>query len=144
MGGQGCPVFLKVPIDLTESEREILVSTSLEIAAKNLLFKGFIVGEGGVESSSGQALAGPEISQASLVFLADMYRRTGKKLTLIASGGVSSGADVLDRLEAGASFVQLYSGLLYEGPPIARRIKTELSQLMYKEGYTCIDEAVGA
>jgi dihydroorotate dehydrogenase len=64
-------------------------------------------------------------------------------MPLIAAGGIASGADAFARILAGASLVQLYSALVYEGPGLARRIAAELKALIEREGIANIAEAVG-
>jgi dihydroorotate dehydrogenase len=73
-----------------------------------------------------------------------MYRLTGGRLPLIGCGGVASGADALAKIHAGASLVQIYSALVFEGPGLAERVKRELAQLLRAGGYSSVHEAVGA
>lgn len=79
----------------------------------------------------------------SLDIISDVYRRTGGRLVLVSSGGVLTGRGALDRVEAGATVVQISSLLLSEGPQACRRIKNELSQLLTNEGYVNLHDAVG-
>ncbi|PPR76052.1 MAG: hypothetical protein CFH06_01829, partial [Alphaproteobacteria bacterium MarineAlpha3_Bin5] len=62
---------------------------------------------------------------------------------LIGVGGISSGADAYDKIRAGASLVQLYSALIYDGPKIACRINRELAEFLRKDGFTRVSQAVG-
>jgi dihydroorotate dehydrogenase len=64
-------------------------------------------------------------------------------MPLIAAGGIENGRDAFDRILAGASLVQLYSALVYEGPGLARRIVRELGELLNRHGLERLDEAVG-
>lgn len=59
-----------------------------------------------------------------------MYELTNGKLTIIGVGGIESGQDALDKIKAGASLVQIYSAMVYEGPPLVNRIKRELIDLL--------------
>jgi dihydroorotate dehydrogenase len=63
---------------------------------------------------------------------------------LVGVGGVGSGADAYDKIRAGASLVQLYTALIYEGPGLVRRIKTELNLLLAGDGWASVAEAVGS
>ena len=76
--------------------------------------------------------------------LRDFRRATGGALPLIAAGGIGSGADAFARIKAGASLVQLYSALVYRGPGLAKAINRELKQLLARDGFATISEAVGA
>ena len=65
-------------------------------------------------------------------------------IALIAAGGVDSGAEAYARIRAGASLVQLYSALVFEGPGLARRILTDLDTCLARDGFACVTDAVGA
>jgi two-component system sensor histidine kinase KdpD len=75
-------------------------------------------------------------------------RRTAQRVEgqfpLIGCGGVGSGADAYVKIRAGATLVQLYSALVYEGPPLVRRIKDELAALLARDGFSSVSQAVGA
>ena len=69
---------------------------------------------------------------------------TGRALPLIGVGGVSSGAQAYAKLRAGASAVQLYTALIYQGPGLVGRIKADLAALLRLDGFTNVAAAVGA
>ena len=89
-------------------------------------------------------LSGRPLMALSTLKLGELYRAVGGKLPLIGAGGVASGQDAYDKIRAGASLVQLYSGLVYEGPGLARRIKRELAALLRRDGFGSVGDAVGA
>ena len=89
-------------------------------------------------------LSGKPLFEASTAVLADFYKRTKGKVTLIGAGGVSSGADAYAKIKAGASVVQLYTALAYDGPPLVPKIKRELAELLKADGYKSVKDAVGA
>ncbi|KAI4830507.1 hypothetical protein KUCAC02_002135, partial [Chaenocephalus aceratus] len=66
------------------------------------------------------------------------------KVLIIGIGGVASGQDAMDKICAGASLVQLYTALTYQGPPVVTKIKRELAQLLKEQGFSSVSEAVGA
>jgi dihydroorotate dehydrogenase len=76
--------------------------------------------------------------------LAGFYRLTEGKIPLIGCGGVSSGDDAYAKIRAGASLVQVYTALIFHGPPLVGRIKRELTALLKADGYESIAAAVGA
>jgi dihydroorotate dehydrogenase len=76
--------------------------------------------------------------------LAAFARRLVGKLPLVGAGGIASGADAYARIRAGASAVQLYTALVYEGPGLARRIAAELATLLAADGFASVSDAVGA
>jgi dihydroorotate dehydrogenase len=71
-----------------------------------------------------------------------LYRLT-KGIALIGCGGVASGADAYAKIRAGASLVQVYSALVFQGPGLARRIKRELAALLRADGFASVADAVG-
>src|SRR5262249_60522498 len=89
------------------------------------------------------------LSGAPLMGLAtDVLRATAQRVEgrfpLIGCGGVASGADAYAKIRAGASVVQLYSALVFEGPPLIRRLKDELAALLARDGFASVGDAVGA
>jgi dihydroorotate dehydrogenase len=76
--------------------------------------------------------------------LRDFRKATGGAMPLIAAGGIENGVDAFARIRAGASLVQLYSALVYQGPTLAEAIGAELKRLLRREGFERIGEAVGS
>ena len=75
--------------------------------------------------------------------LADFYRLTGGRLPLIGVGGIASGAQAYAKIRAGASLVQLYTALVYPGPALIGRIARELAELLRRDGFAAVADAVG-
>jgi dihydroorotate dehydrogenase len=73
-----------------------------------------------------------------------MYRLTQGRLPLIGVGGIASGADAYAKIRTGASLVQLYTAMVYQGPGLVRRIQLELAGLLRADGFTTLAQAVGA
>ena len=73
-----------------------------------------------------------------------MYSRVGHQIPLIGVGGVFNGRDAYDKIRAGASLVQVYTALIYQGPGLINRIKRELAGLLRADGFASLSEAVGA
>ncbi|HEX4303013.1 MAG TPA: quinone-dependent dihydroorotate dehydrogenase [Rhizomicrobium sp.] len=86
-------------------------------------------------------LSGAPLLEPSTRILREMRART--KLTLIGVGGIASGADAYAKLRAGATLVQLYSALAYEGPDLVTRIKRELLACLARDGFATLKDAVG-
>ena len=61
------------------------------------------------------------------------YREVNGKIPIIGVGGVNSGQDVFDKMTSGASLIQLYTGLVYEGPLVVKKIKSELIEILHKQ-----------
>jgi dihydroorotate dehydrogenase len=88
---------------------------------------------------SGPPLAGPASELLKLV-----YRETGGTVPLIAVGGIASGKSAYARIRAGASLIQLYTGLVYAGPSLLQRMKTDLADCLERDGFSNLTEAIGA
>jgi dihydroorotate dehydrogenase len=86
-------------------------------------------------------LSGPPLFGSSTRLLAQIHQQAGDRLTLIGVGGISSGADAYAKLLAGATVVQLYTALVYEGPRLIGRINDELVALLRRDGFKSLAEA---
>jgi dihydroorotate dehydrogenase len=75
--------------------------------------------------------------------IAALYRLTGGKLTIIGVGGIFSAVDAWEKICAGASLVQLYTGFIYEGVGVVRAINEGLEEMLKQHGLRSLDEAVG-
>jgi dihydroorotate dehydrogenase len=89
-------------------------------------------------------LSGAPLKPLALAALRAFRSASGGALTLIGAGGIASGEDAWERICAGASLVQLYSAMVYEGPGIARRIADGLALRLTEAGFANVAEAVGS
>jgi dihydroorotate dehydrogenase len=89
-------------------------------------------------------LSGAPIRDRSTECIRTMYRLTNGSIPIIGVGGVGSGRDAYDKLKAGASLIQVYSMMVYEGPGLISRIRKELADIVEENGYSSVDEVVGA
>jgi dihydroorotate dehydrogenase len=144
------PLLLKIAPDLAESEVESIVevATSLKIAgliATNTTIsrEGLQTSRAEVESFGNGGLSGAPLRQFSNNVIGLIYRLTRGKLPIIGVGGVFDAADAWEKICAGASLIQVYTGFIYEGPSVARRINEGLAKILKREGFTSLDEAVG-
>jgi len=88
-------------------------------------------------------LSGKPLFAGSTEMLRKTYELTDGKVPLIGVGGISSSIDAYKKIKAGASLVQLYSALVYEGPLLVRRINNGLTDLLKQDGFSNISDAVG-
>ena len=98
----------------------------------------------GVRTDYQGGLSGAPLNKRARAMVADIRRRTSAKIPIIGVGGVSGAEDAYGLICAGASLVELYTGLIYEGPGLVRRIKEGLLGLLHRDGLSSIDEAVGS
>ena len=75
--------------------------------------------------------------------ISELYELTGGRIPLIGVGGIFTAEDAWEKITAGASLVQLYTGFIYQGPNIAREINEGLATILAREGFKNISEAVG-
>jgi dihydroorotate dehydrogenase len=146
-GPGGPPVFLKVAPDLEPADIDAVVRVSLAAKVDALIVSNTTVTRPPLRSAhAGQAggLSGAPLKALALARLRDFAAASGGALPLIAAGGIASGADALERIKAGASLVQLYSALAFQGPLLARHIARELLALMAAQGFATLPEAIGA
>uniref|UniRef100_A0A672KP23 Dihydroorotate dehydrogenase catalytic domain-containing protein n=1 Tax=Sinocyclocheilus grahami TaxID=75366 RepID=A0A672KP23_SINGR len=91
-----------------------------------------------------RGLSGQPLKELSTQTVREMYTLKQGKLPIVGVSGVASGQDTLDKIRAGASLVQLYTALVYQGPPVVNKIKSELDDALKAQGFTCVAEAIGA
>jgi dihydroorotate dehydrogenase len=142
------PVFLKIAPDVTDDEIEPIVEA---VIANGL--NGIIVGNTTISrpdtlrstfrGESG-GLSGAPLMTLSTQALARVAAAARGRTALIGAGGVASGLDAFAKIRAGASVVQLYSAMVYEGPGLVQRIKRDLAARLRAEGFSSVAEAVGA
>jgi len=142
------PLLLKIAPDLTPEERADLAAAALATRIDGLVIANTTVARPpSLESAQAHepgGLSGKPLFAPSTALLAEMYRLTGGKLPLIGVGGIASGADAYEKIRAGASLVQLYTALVYQGPGLVRRIKEELAALLARDGFATLAAAVGS
>ena len=142
------PLLVKVSPDMTADERRAMAANLLDMDIDGLIVSNTTLSR--PESLRGEArdeeggLSGAPLFDLSTETLGDFYRLTEGKLPLIGVGGISSGEDAYAKIRAGASLVQLYTAMVYEGPGLVRRIRQELTDCLTKDGFENVSEAVGA
>jgi dihydroorotate dehydrogenase len=142
----GPPVFLKVAPDLGEAEPDQIVRAALTHGIDALIVANTTISRPALKSRwAGQqgGLSGAPLKPLASKALRDFRSASGGELPLIGVGGIANADDAWERIRAGASLVQLYSAMVYEGPGIAQRIALGLAELLRREGLASIAEAVG-
>jgi dihydroorotate dehydrogenase len=141
------PLLLKIAPDLSPRDRFDLAEAALATGIDGLVVANTTVARPSLRSDNAHepgGLSGKPLFAPSTALLAEMYRLTRGKLPIIGVGGIASGADAYEKIRAGASLVQLYSALVYQGPGLVPRIKRELAQLLARDGFLTLAEAVGS
>jgi len=140
------PVFLKIAPDLEPEAVEAAVDVALELGLAGLIATNTTLARPVQHPLASEAggLSGRPVKELSTRTLRIAYQRSGGKLPLIGVGGVFTAEDAYEKLRAGASLVQLYTGFVYEGPALLRRLPRELARLLRRDGFTRWEQAVGA
>ena len=141
------PMLVKVAPDLSEAGLEAVVDTAARYGIDGLILGNTTIarhpGLRGVYAMEAGGLSGPPLMAPSTAMLRRAYAVAAGRLTLIGCGGITTGADVLEKLRAGAHLVQLYTAFAYSGPILVRRLKKELLAAMRREGFRTVSEAIG-
>ncbi|HKX78616.1 MAG TPA: quinone-dependent dihydroorotate dehydrogenase [Novosphingobium sp.] len=145
-GPEGPPVFLKVAPDLEPADIDAIARIAIDKQLGALIVSNTTISRPSLTSAhAGETggLSGAPLKPLAEQRLRDFRKATGGAVPLVGVGGIATAQDAWARIRAGASLVQLYSAMIYEGPGIARRITRGLKQLMRRDGFTSVAEAVG-
>lgn len=147
---QKCPpILLKLAPDLSDADLKEITSV---ISKKECRIDGLIVSNSTVErnatlkspeKSETGGLSGEPLKNRSTIMIAKLYNLTSGQVPIIGVGGIFTGQDAYEKITAGSSALQLYTSLIFHGPPIVGKIKTELNELLEANGLKSIDAARG-
>jgi dihydroorotate dehydrogenase len=140
------PVFLKVAPDLQPADIDDIVEVSMKQGVAALIVSNTTITRPPLKSRhAGEAggLSGAPLRDLAQQRLIDFRKASGGQIPLIGVGGIASAEDAYARIRAGASLVQIYSALVYEGPGLARTINKGLVRLLERDGFANVAEAVG-
>jgi len=141
------PLFLKVAPDLDDPEIEAIVETVLAFGLSGIIVANTTLSRPALASpDAGEAggLSGAPLRELAQSVLGRFSAVAAGRLPLVGAGGIASGADAYARIRAGASAVQLYSALVFEGPGLAVRLSRDLAARLRADGFRTLAEAVGA
>ena len=141
-----CPVLIKLAPDLDASQIAGICGVILELELDGIVATNTTLAreECGVTSAHEGGLSGEPLKLRARAVIREIYRHTQGRIPIIGVGGVSSAEDAYGHICAGASLVELYTGLVYEGPGLIGRIKTGLTALLKRDGLHSIGEAIGS
>ena len=145
-GESGPPVFLKVAPDLEPSDIDAIARIALDKKLGALIVSNTTISRPALRSHHREesgGLSGAPLRELAQQRMRDFRKATGGAIPLVGVGGIASAEDAWARIRAGASLVQTYSAMVYEGPGLPRRIVRGLERLMKRDGFSSIAEAVG-
>jgi len=141
------PVFLKIAPDLSGEDIGRIVEASLAHGLNGLIVSNTTLDRPdtlkSIHAGETGGLSGAPLQARAAKALAAAVEASAGRLPLIAVGGISDGAGAYARIRAGASAIQLYSALIFEGPGLVRRIKADLAARLRADGFSTVAEAVG-
>ena len=142
------PLVVKIAPDATDDDLDDIVAVCRELRMDGIIVGNTTLSRPPTLRSDRRnetgGLSGEPLTMLSTEVLRRTAQRVERQFPLIGCGGIGSGAGAYAKIRAGASLVQLYSMMVYEGPPLIRRIKDELAALLARDGFASVADAVGA
>jgi dihydroorotate dehydrogenase len=150
-GAPPVPVLVKIAPDLTDPQVEEAVGIAEEEGVSGVVAVNTTISRAGLRTSPERlaemgagGISGAPLRYRANEVVARVYRTTGGRLPIVGVGGIRTAEDAWERIRAGATLVQIYSGFVYGGPGVVRSINQGLLRLLRREGMASISEAVGA
>lgn len=132
------PILLKIAPDLTTEQIDDVIELALEIKLDGLVASNTTICRDQLTTQDSQlttigagGVSGLPVKERNTEIVRYIYQRTKGQIPVIASGGIFTGADAKDKIDAGASLVQIWTGFIYEGPSIVKNICKEINNIKY-------------
>jgi dihydroorotate dehydrogenase len=141
------PLYLKIAPDLDTAAIDGIVRAAIDNRLDAIIMGNTTISRPPLRSPHADqtgGLSGAPLATLARQRLADVRSASGSGIALIAAGGIDSGAEAYARIRAGASLVQIYSALVFEGPGLARRILADLDACLVHDGFASVADAVAA
>jgi dihydroorotate dehydrogenase len=135
------PIIVKIAPDIAEADIAPIVARLVAHRVDGIAVSNTTLARDGLKSSDAReagGLSGAPLFQRSTAMLARVFKETGGAIPLIGIGGIDSGKRALEKIEAGATLLQLYTGLVYEGPGLIGDIKSALTEALKAGGQTSL------
>jgi dihydroorotate dehydrogenase len=137
------PLFVKIAPDMEDVQLEAVVGLAQDKALDGLIISNTTIARpAGIPDEQG-GLSGKPLFEASTQMLRKAYALSGGALPLIGGGGLASAEDAYAKIKAGATAVQLYSALVYQGFDLITDIKRGLIEMLERDGVANVKEVVG-
>lgn len=141
------PLLVKLAPDLNEEQLKDVAEAVVECGVDGLIVCNTTMSRPSSvtspEKEEAGGLSGAPLKDISTEYIRTLYSLTNGNIPIIGVGGVASGQDAYEKLKAGASLVQIYSCMVYEGPGVVSRIRQELAELMLQNGQRRLEDVVG-
>jgi dihydroorotate dehydrogenase len=142
------PVLVKVSPDMTTDDLLRTVDAALEggaagiVATNTTTSRGGLKARGAVVAETG-GLSGAPLRQTANAACGALFRHLGRRVPIVGVGGIASADDAYERIRSGATLVQVYTALIYEGPGLVARIIDGLAERLARDGFSTIGDAIG-
>ena len=150
-GGRSVPLLVKIAPDIRAGELELIVDAARGAEVAGIIATNTTVSRAGLRTDAARVaacgeggLSGAPLRERSTQLVAALRRLTRGTIEIVGVGGIFNAEDAWEKICAGASLVQLYTGFVYEGLSVARRINEGLAALVQRQGFRTLDEAVGS
>lgn len=145
------PLLIKLAPDLDLAELKQIIEVAQRNRVAGIIATNTTVGREGLRTDANEVaacgeggLSGAPLRQRSTEIIATLYRLTRGTMPLIGVGGILTAADAFEKICAGASLVQLYTGFIYNGPAVARDLNQGVAELLKRGGFATLTEAIGS
>jgi dihydroorotate dehydrogenase len=140
-------VLVKIAPDMTDEELSYTIQVINQSGVSGVIATNTTISRHGLNHPAAHevgGLSGKPLKERSTQIISSIYKQTSGKLPIIGSGGIFTAEDAYEKIRAGASLVEIYTALIYEGPEVNRKLHRELRKLLQRDGFSHISEAVGA
>ncbi|TNY38199.1 quinone-dependent dihydroorotate dehydrogenase [Thermomonospora catenispora] len=142
------PLLVKIAPDLADEDIDAVADLALELGLDGVIATNTTIARQGLRSApeltaQTGGLSGAPLKERSMQVLRRLRARVGDRLVLISVGGVENADDVWERLRAGATLVQAYTGMIYGGPLWAHRVHRDLARRLRGSAYAAVQDAIG-
>ena len=142
------PVLVKIAPDLSDSDIDDIADLAVELGLAGIVATNTTISRDGLQTPGVDELgaggvSGPPVARRALEVLRRLYARVGDQLVLISVGGIETAEDAWERILAGASLLQGYTGFVYGGGLYAKQIHDGLARRLHEGGFASLSEAVG-
>jgi len=145
------PVLVKIAPDLSDEDIDAVADLAVELGLAGIVATNTTIARDHLRTPAAQVaamgaggLSGPPVAQRSLEVLRRLYARVGDRLVLVSVGGIETADQAFERILAGATLLQGFTGFIYGGPLWTRRLHRGLAARLRAAGYAGLSEAVGA
>ena len=143
------PLLIKIAPDLNDEDVESIVDLCLRLDVDGIIATNTTISRNNLKTRNIEelvqgGLSGRPLASRSNEVISQIYRHSSGKLPIVGVGGVFTAQDAFDKIAAGASLVQAYTGFVYSGPSFARKLVSGLADVLARRGFNSLDEAVGS